>query len=139
MKSYKIILDTNLWISFLITGNYDFIDKSIENKNIKLVFSEELIQEFLSVVARPKLKKYFTDKDVESILQTFNSYGIFIQVTSNIQLCRDSNDDFLLNLAVDSKSDFLVTGDKDLLEIKAIEGARIITIKELEEKKTDQQ
>ena len=43
MKSYKIILDTNLWISFLITGNYDFIDKSIENKNIKLVFSEELI------------------------------------------------------------------------------------------------
>jgi hypothetical protein len=39
-----------------------------------------------------------------------------------------------LTLAVDSKADYLVTGDKDLLEIKNIEKTKILTIRELKEK-----
>jgi len=131
MKSKKIILDTNLWISFLITKDYSFLDNYIENGKARLFFSEELIQEFLTVAKRPKLKKYFTDNDIEHLLHTFDNFGILIKVTSQIKLCRDYKDNFLLNLAVDSKADYLATGDKDLLEIINIEKTKIITIREL--------
>jgi predicted nucleic acid-binding protein len=40
----------------------------------------------------------------------------------------------LLNLAVDSNADFLITGDQDLLELKKIANAKILTFRELEKK-----
>ena len=59
MKSKNVILDTNLWISFLISKKYNAIDSIIEKGGIVLVFSEESLEEFLSVVQKPKLSKYF--------------------------------------------------------------------------------
>lgn len=133
MKSKKVILDTNLWISFLITKDFSFLDKYIENRKVKLVFSEELIQEFMAVSSRPKFKKYFTNKDIEHLLLTFDKYGVLVKVTSKLELCRDNKDNFLLNLAADSKADYLVTGDKDLLEIKDLKKTKILTIRELKD------
>ena len=50
------------------------------------------------------------------------------QVKSKIELCRDPKDDFLLSLAMDSKADYLITGDNDLLGLKTIGKTKIITI-----------
>ena len=134
MRSKKVILDTNLWISFLITKNYSFIDKFVENQKVTLIFSKELIQEFLTVATRPKFQKYFTDQDIQKLLRSFDNFAIIIETTSNIEICRDFKDNFLLNLAIDSKADFLVTRDSDLLELKKIEKTKILTIKELTER-----
>ena len=133
MRSRKVILDTNLWVSFLITRDMSFLDEYVKSGKVKLIFSKELIQEFIAVAYRPKFAKYFTNEDIENLLDVFNYLGILINVTSNIKICRDSKDDFLLNLAIDSKANYLVTGDKDLLEIKKIKRTKILTIKELEE------
>ena len=46
-------------------------------------------------------------------------------VKSKIELCRDSKDDFLLSLAMDSKADYLITGDNDLLDLKTIGKTKI--------------
>ncbi|PWD99633.1 putative toxin-antitoxin system toxin component, PIN family [Marinilabilia rubra] len=134
MRSKKVILDTNLWISFLITKNYSFIDKFVENQKVTLIFSKELIQEFLTVATRPKFQKYFTDQDIQKLLRSFDNFAKIIETTSNIEICRDFKDNFLLNLAIDSKADFLVTGDNDLLELKKIEKTKILTIRELTER-----
>ncbi len=131
MSSKKVILDTNLWISFLITRDFSFIDNFLEKGKLKLVFSEELIHEFITVASRPKFQKYFSDKDIRELLRLIGNYGILIEVTSEIKKCRDIKDNFLLNLAIDSKADYLATGDHDLLEIKKIEKTEILTIKEL--------
>ena len=47
---------------------------------------------------------------------------------SNVNLCRDEKDDFLLALAQDGNADFLITGDKDLLEIEKFGETTILTI-----------
>ena len=133
MRSRKVILDTNLWVSFLITRDMSFLDEYVKSGKVKLIFSKELIEEFIAVAYRPKFAKYFTNEDIENLLDVFNYLGILINVTSNIKICRDSKDDFILNLAIDSKANYLVTGDKDLLEIKKIKRTKILTIKELEE------
>lgn len=44
-----------------------------------------------------------------------------------IHQSRDVKDNFLLSLAVESKADFLVTGDEDLLVIKKIKRTKIVT------------
>ena len=51
-------------------------------------------------------------------------------VTSEINICRDKKDNFLLSLCVDSQADYLLTGDEDLLVIKKIKKTSIIKIGE---------
>jgi putative PIN family toxin of toxin-antitoxin system len=134
MKNKKIILDTNLWISFLISKNFLEIDNLVQAENITLIFSNESLEEFIEVVERPKFKKFFSKKDIEKLLDIFDQYAELIKVKSKIDICRDPKDNFLLNLAVDGKVDYLVTGDKDLLILKKIKKTEIITYRNLIEK-----
>lgn len=126
MKSKKVVLDTNLWISFLISKRLDEIDDLIYNGKVKFVFSKELIEEFLTVAKRPKFKKYFTDDNIEDLLRLFDKFGKLVNVKIDVNECRDYKDNFLLNLAIESKAHYLVSGDSDLLEIKKIKKTKII-------------
>ena len=130
IRKTKIILDTNLWISFLISNNFNEIDILIENNTIQLLFSNELIEEFLTVAKRPKFRKYFSNQDIEKLLNSFALFGKLIKVKSDIKKCRDIKDNFLLNLAIDGKANYLVTGDKDLLSLKKIGSVKIVSIKD---------
>ena len=59
MKNKRIIFDTNLWISFLISKNLSKLDPLINEGKIKLLFSKESFEEFVDVVERPKFKRFF--------------------------------------------------------------------------------
>jgi putative PIN family toxin of toxin-antitoxin system len=126
----RIVIDTNLWVSFLITKNFDKLDKLLFSKKIVLVFSEELLDEFLEVIQRPKFKKYFSNSDIRAVIDTIDEFADFIVVETTTIICRDIKDNFLLSLAKDGNADFLLTGDNDLLELKEFEGAKIMTISE---------
>ena len=126
MKSKRVILDTNLWISFLISKKYNTIDNLLDNGDIIFIFSEESLEEFVTVARRPKISSYIPESALEEILSLFNKYGKLIQVVSNVDECRDPKDNFLLSLAIDSNADYLVTGDSDLLILKQIKNTRII-------------
>ena len=53
----------------------------------------------------------------------------FVDIVSEISICRDKKDNFLLSLAVDGKADYLITGDADLLELEKMGSTKIITLK----------
>jgi len=127
-KSKKVIIDTNLWISFLISKNYNQLDKIIFERKCTLVFSDELLEEFLTVTKRPKFRRFFTQEDTENLIETIQEFADFFDVVSNVNVCRDIKDNFLLSLSKDSKANFLITGDNDLLELKSFESTKIITI-----------
>jgi uncharacterized protein len=127
-KVSRIINDTNLWISFLITKDYTKLDEIIFSRDGILVFSNELLEEFLEVANRPKLRRFFSQADLENILETINEYADFVSVTTQIEVCRDFKDNFLLSLSIDGNADFLLTGDKDLLDLKKFGETEIITI-----------
>jgi len=95
-----------------------------------LIFSDELIEEFVEVASRQEFKKYFSSKDLGKILEYFDQFGQLIKVKTRVEICRDEKDNFLLNLAIDSKADFLITGDEDLLIIKEIGKTKIITMRD---------
>ena len=58
----------------------------------------------------------------------------FYKLESIPSICRDPKDDFLLELARVSDSDFLITGEKDLTDIKQYGRCSIITISDLNER-----
>ncbi|MDB4923596.1 putative toxin-antitoxin system toxin component, PIN family [Mucilaginibacter sp.] len=129
-NNIRIILDTNLWISFLLTKDFSKLDQIIFGKQCTLIFSKELVEEFLEVAKRPKFRRFFSQTDIEDILETIYEHADFTIVKTNLKVCRDPKDDFLLSLSVDGKVDFLLTGDKDLLDLKTISETKIITISE---------
>jgi putative PIN family toxin of toxin-antitoxin system len=130
MRNKKVILDTNLWISFLISKRYSKLDDLLDSGKIIFIFSQESVEEFLTVVRRPKFKNYFSDSDLNELIRLFNKYGKLVKVKSQLSLCRDTKDNFLLNLAVDSKAEYLITGDSDLLILKKVSRTQILTWKE---------
>lgn len=126
-KTSRIIIDTNLWISFLITKDFTKLDDIIFSRKCILVFSQELLEEFLAVAKRPKFRRFFSPSDIEDILETIEEYADFVNVTTTVEVCRDPKDNFLLSLSVDGKADYLLTVDKDLLDLKTFSTTTIIT------------
>lgn len=124
----RVIIDTNLWISFLLTKDYSKIDSIIADNEIILLFSEELIDEIVAVTQRNKFRRYFKLDDVQNFLLRIKSRAIFIVVTSEINKCRDPKDNFLLSLSKDGNATHLLTGDKDLLILKRFGQTNILKI-----------
>jgi putative PIN family toxin of toxin-antitoxin system len=122
----KIIIDTNLWISFLIGKSFTNLKSLIVEKQIEIIISEQLLTEIRTVTQRPKLTKYFPQQKVEDFLEFLTSIAIKIEITSNVTLCRDPKDNFLLALAKDSKANYLLTGDSDLLILNRFENTEIL-------------
>ena len=127
-KPYKkVIIDTNLWIHFLISKDFSAFDHLL-NEEVVLVFSKELLEEFLEVAQSPKFQRFFSLQSVYDLLEIIQRKAIFVEVISEVAVCRDYKDNFLLSLAKDAKADFILTGDNDLLVLNPFEETSIITI-----------
>jgi len=124
------ILDTNLWISFLIGKQLSELKLLISEGVIIPVYSQELLQEFLQVTQRQKFKKYFKSQAIIELIVFLNEIGKMVEITSMVSICRDPKDNYLLALAKDGNVDFLITGDKDLLILKRFEKTIILSYNE---------
>ena len=125
-KKKKIVIDTNLWISFLISDKYEKMDFLFSSNKICLLFSERLFTEFITVASREKFRQYFSENDMDELSVKMKKTAKIIRTTTIQTQCRDSKDNFLLELAIDGKADYLITGDKDLLELKTIRKTKIV-------------
>ena len=114
------MLDTNLWISYLISKRLSRLDELFAREELVVLFSVELRDEFIEVAQRPKFQKYFSHNDLVALLELFDTYGEIIQVRRTVSICRDEKDNFLLALAAEGQADFLLTGDNDLLDRKSV-------------------
>jgi hypothetical protein len=128
IKIKRIIIDTNLWISFLITNDFNKLDHFLNSDKYLVVFSDELFDEFLDVVHREKFARYFNDLNIKILVEIINEKALFVKVFSIVNVCRDVKDNFLLSLAIDGDVDYLITGDNDLLILKHYKKTSILTI-----------
>jgi putative PIN family toxin of toxin-antitoxin system len=52
--------------------------------------------------------------------------GILIHIVTQVDVCRDPDDNIILSLALDGKADYIVSGDKDLLDLSPFQDIPII-------------
>ena len=131
-KEVKVIFDTNVWISFLIGKRLIKIKQYISDGNITIVTTEQLLTEIKIVTNRKKLKKYFSEKSVLELVELLETISNKVKIKPIHFINRDPKDNFLLDLIDFSKADFLVTGDKDLLEHSQFKTAKILSPTEFE-------
>ncbi len=128
VEKHRVVIDTNLWISFLLTRNYERLDNLFAADKLTLLVSQELINESVMVTERPKFRRYFDLVDLSDLLTSLYQKAEFVVVSSIFDSCRDAKDNFLLSLAVDGNATHILTGDRDLLILNPFEGIQIIPI-----------
>jgi putative PIN family toxin of toxin-antitoxin system len=128
----RVIIDTNCWISFLIGKRLAILVDLIVNESIDLIVCDDLLEEIIDVTRRPKFTKHFSESDVAKLIKFILSKSERYELEYKVHLCRDVADDYLLDLATISNADYLLTGDADLLVLRAIGKCKIIDIKTFE-------
>ena len=92
----RIIIDTNIWISFTIGKKLSTLKSLLNSKQVEIYVCEELIAEYKDVVARPKLKKYISEKDIFDTLELMSLYCLFVDIEKRaVSPIRDAKDLYL--------------------------------------------
>ncbi|WP_017295745.1 putative toxin-antitoxin system toxin component, PIN family [Geminocystis herdmanii] len=125
------MLDTNILVSALLIKNSSAIQviETIEKLGI-ILYSEMTFLELEQVLNRRKFKKYFTEEQKQTFIVKLLEISELIEITETITICRDAKDNKFLELAVSGKTDFIITGDQDLLVLNPFRNIEIITINE---------
>jgi putative PIN family toxin of toxin-antitoxin system len=122
----RIVIDTNIWISFLIGKSLTGLSDAIIDNRVQILFSEALFVELIEVLHRPKFKKYFSSVAIEQLIVLLYEKVEWIEIVSHFNDCRDGKDNFLLDLAVSGQANYLITGDEDLLALNPFHGVEIV-------------
>lgn len=116
MTKLRLVLDTNVLVSGLLTQNsipqrvYDYaIAKAT------LLTSQTTLLELERVLIRPKFDRYVSLEKRLRFIASFVARAEHIDITESITLCRDPQDNHLLELAACGAATHLITGDQDLL------------------------
>jgi hypothetical protein len=130
MKELKIVIDSNILVSILKgSPGLSSIYTAFKEGRFKLVISTEILKELAAVLYRPRLQ--IDHDDIKELFRLIKMKAIRLKPrTQLINASRDLKDNFILELAVESKADFIVTGDKDLLVLKSFRDIRIVKPKE---------
>lgn len=127
-----VVIDTNIWISFLIGKRLSGLHRHIDSGRIKIVACEAQLRELVDVLNRPRIRKYIPAEQAEEFLDLFCEAALFVKPEQGPSLCRDPKDDYLLYTALAAQADYLVSGDDDLLSLRNIGGTRIISFTDFE-------
>lgn len=133
----KILIDSNIWISGLISGSIrSRIQTIIADPDISIYASERLLNEIEEVANRPKIQRFIENENIlQRFLNVIRNRVEIVQPNSEVEICRDPKDDFLLAISRDNNLNYLVTGDKDLLVIESYESTLIVTLSQFLEKR----
>jgi len=122
------VFDTNV----LISAIFDFQSSSAvalskARKQGKLLISDDIELEYLTVFSRNKFDKWISHKNRLDFITNIIENSVMVEVTQHISECRDAKDNMFLSLAVSARANCIVSGDKDLLTLHPFYGISILS------------
>jgi len=127
----RAVIDTSIFIRAIIKprGTVGPILQGLRNADYQLVYSDPLLAELAEVLARPRLAaKYgLTTEDIATVLSLSLLRGEPVVPARRIGVCRDPNDNMVLEAAVAGQVDAIVSGDKDLLTLSPFDGIPVLS------------
>ncbi len=110
----RFVFDTNVLISaFLFSQSKprQALDQALDIGVI--VLSNSVLSELEEVLYRPKFDRYLTKERRQEFLEDLTENAQFIDVSEQINECRDIKDNKYLELALSCQAECIVTGDND--------------------------
>lgn len=125
----RFVFDTNVFVSaFLFSQSKprQALDKAQDVGIILL--SAAVFAELQEVLSRPKFNRYITLERRRELIDNLVETIEFINVTEQINECRDTKDNKYLELAVSGKAQCIITGDEDLLILHPFKQIDILSV-----------
>ena len=131
----KVIIDTNLWISFLLGHQVQFVRQILTDRRFEVYVCARLIEEILDVANRDKIRKHLSPADLDDMLAIIHAYCQFATIEADVALSavRDPKDLYLLALADTIGADYIVSGDADLTDLGKYHQTRIIKLNDFKQ------
>ncbi len=130
-KVSRVVLDTNVLVSALLfTGKLSkIVDLWRQGKVIPLI-SRETFEELRAVLEYPKFS--LAPDEIQSIIENeILPFFEVVEIQENVRrVCRDPGDDKFIACALSAPAEFLVSGDKDLTDLKRYKTVKIIRVSE---------
>ncbi len=132
-------VDTNVWVSGALnpSGGPAEVRRALERGDFTLVTSRPMLEELAEVLARPRIAdKYgIRPEDIAELVALLVEKANIVEVSGSVRLCRDPDDDVVLETAVNGQADVIVSRDEDLsrdLDLVALleeRGIRVLTVR----------
>lgn len=128
----RVVLDTSTLVSgLLFDGTASRLVPLWQSGQLRALVSRAILQEYLRVLAYPKFRlsdaeiRALVEEDVLPFVET-------VRVTRRLSVGRrDPDDDKFIECAVAGRAAYLVTGDRDLRELRAYREVTILGAGEL--------
>ena len=131
MNKLKFVIDTNVLVSSIL------IKKSSSDAALKkarslgsLLFSEATFQELQITLSRSKFDKYVSLQVRSEFIFRLRLASELVEILERVDLCRDEKDNKFLEVAINGRADYLITGDNDLLVLCPFQDVKIMTVNE---------
>lgn len=124
----RFVFDTNVIISALLFSESvpgEAFARSLGRGTI--LISHPLVEELSDVLGRDQFNRYVTREERERFLEALIRESELVEITDDVAVCRDPDDDRILELAVSGHASFIVTGDDDLLVLSPFRNIEIVT------------
>ena len=123
----RIVLDTNVIISAILFGGPPRkVFESVLSCKYRAYISRELLDEIESVLSRPKFA--LSREIIQSIIRELQDLFEPVSPQESLKvISTDPDDDRVLECAVSSKADYIISGDSDLLKLKKFRKIKILS------------
>ncbi|MCL6092801.1 MAG: putative toxin-antitoxin system toxin component, PIN family [Actinomycetota bacterium] len=126
---YRVVLDTNVYISALLRGRKPEIILRLSSPPFKRydLFVSQAIFDEIDRVLREKFN--WLPKDIDLEKSRIADWADVVKPTKQVSVIppdRDDSDNRILECAVKVRADYIVSGDSHLLDLKEYEGIKII-------------
>jgi putative PIN family toxin of toxin-antitoxin system len=129
----RAVLDTVVFVRALINPRSVWGRLAFEVEGYTLVLSPEIIGEILEVAHRSELRERFPQLDdvrLERALSAIEKAEI-VEPTEAISVCRDPKDNKFFECAVAGRADYIVSEDRDILDVGEYRGVKTVTAAQL--------
>jgi putative PIN family toxin of toxin-antitoxin system len=112
----RAVVDTNLLLRMAAGDVHLPLYVAWREKRFTLVLSAEMLNEFVDVMARPKVRRFLLPIRGQGFLALLRDLALFVSPASEFPPCRDPEDDIVIATAVAARPCYLVTADRDLYD-----------------------
>jgi uncharacterized protein len=129
LLSQRLVLDANVIVSSVLSAQgkaRQAFDLAISTGIV--LMSDDTFTELSEVLLRTKFDRYSNRAKRETFLDELLGLVEFVEITMQIDECRDPKDNKYLELAVSGKADSIVSGDEDLLVLHPFRQIPIVSI-----------
>ena len=126
----RAVVDTSVLVRGLLgpEGGSGAVVRLLRQGAFTYAYSSELLEELIDVLRRPRLraKHMLGDGDMEALLRVLRLRGEAVEPMRRITVCRDPEDDKVLEAALAGRADVIVSVNEDLLSLGSFEGIPVV-------------